>query len=365
MKKKVLYISRAYINDSPVGIRYINFRKYLEATTELTVLNLTGQSLLFSQRTKFNRFINRIIRKLPLLPDSDILILRKYKKALKKLLHQNKYDTVIIGILPVSFLYLAEFVKKINPELKTIVDMSDPISAQISFRSLLKLKQNFLLKLEEKCFKFIDSLIVLNDEIKEYYKKKYNIRNIIIIEQGIEKSLIMNDKKVKYNNLDEIKLIYAGQLYKGGREPFELYEAITKTRYKVKLNIYGNFKKYFRPPKNDRFYYGGIISRKELINKYKESQIIVFIDNKDTLQIPGKTIEILTFNKPILFIYYNYDSPTFNYVKKYEGIYFSNNNSDDINSSINDIMINNNFYFKRDLTNYIWNNLLTRISNII
>jgi len=363
MKKKVLYISRSYVNNSPGGVRYLNFIKHLEENYNLTVINLTNSSLLYGNNNIINRIINRIVRKLPLLPDSDVLILKKYKKAIIKSLKQNNFNTVIIGILPYSFLYLAKFIKNINKDINVIVDMSDPISASISFNSLSERKRIFFLNLEKIHLPYVDTLIVLNNEIKQYYEKKYRVNQVIVIEQGIDEAIL--EQKIKNIKSTRISFIYVGHLYKEGREPYELYKGIKETSYDVKLNVYGNVKKYFYPPKNKRFFCGGRITREKLKKKYAESNVIVFIDNKDTLQVPGKTLEISALNKPVLFIYYNEDSPTLNYVKNHKGIFLTKNNSANIKRTIENIIDNNIFYYNRDLSMYYWDNLLNKLYEVI
>jgi hypothetical protein len=365
MKKKVLYISRSHVDESPVGIRYNNFKKYLEMNTDLTVLNLTNDSFLYSRKNKFHKVINRFIKKLPLLPDSDILIIWKYKKAIKRILNQNNYNSIIIGILPISFLYLSKFIKKVNKKLKVIVDMSDPISANISFNSLSKMKQNFLLNLEKNYLKYVDTLIVLNKDIKNYYDKKYEIDTIEVIEQGIDPNCMNLPKTILSKKVKQINLIYAGHLFKNGREPYELYKAIKMSNHNIKLRIFGQFKNCFYPPKEDKFCFGGRISRDNLQQEYQKANIIVFIDNKNSIQVPGKTLEVLALNKPILFIYFNDSSPTLKYVKNYPGVFFAKNNSQDILAALNSIILNNIYFFERNIKKFYWNNLLCKLNKHI
>lgn len=364
MKKKVLYISKFCNNTSPVGVRHLNYIKHLRIKNNPIVLDLASKSFFYANNTTCERIVNLFIRKLPLLPDTDILILNKYKKAIIKTLSQNKFKTVIIGILPFSFLYLTKFIKNLNKDLNIIVDMSDPISANMSFRFFSKTKQNFLLKLERKYLPYIDMLIVLNDEIKQYYKGKYkNLNRVIVIEQGIDQTIIEQNS---YNiEINEIHLIYAGHLYKGDREPYELYNAIETVAFNIQLYIYGQFKKSLYPPQTDKFYYGERISRDELKQKYSESNIVVFIDNKDSLQVPGKTMEILALNKPVLFIYFSDESPTLQYVTGYKGIYLTKNNSEEIKCTIETIISDNCYYYKRDLSMFYWKNLLTRVDKFL
>ena len=100
----------------------------------------------------------------------------------------------------------------------------------------------------------------------------------------------------------------------------------------------------------------------KLSNIYSDADVLVFIDNRDTVQVPGKTLEILATNKPILFIYYNDDSPTLQYIRGYDGIYFAKNNKEEISFALTKICLDNSVCFNRKLEIFYWENLLKRVS---
>jgi hypothetical protein len=160
-------------------------------------------------------------------------------------------------------------------------------------------------------------------------------------------------------------LTYAGHLYLNGREPFELYKAIESLNKDLLLNVYGKFDSSLNPPKTKKFHYGGKVAKQELVAVYAQTDIIVFIDNKDTIQVPGKTLEVLALNKPILFIYYNDDSPTINYFKKFDGVYFVRNTMENIRDSISEIISSRRCTHERDLRDYSWDVLVTKLEPII
>lgn len=352
------------MDNSSGGIRHSNIIKHLNSASDLTVLNLVEESFLFSSNSLIVRHIGKLIRKLPLLPDPDVLIVKRYKRNIKKLFLNNKYNTVIIGVIPFSFLMLTKFIKEISYDTKVIVDMTDPITCNARYKSYSLLKRKHLRVMEKKYFRYIDTLIVLNQEIKEFYQNQLKeAPQIIVIEQGFDEKWCFVDSKPK--NKSSLKLLYAGYLYKNIREPFELYHAVNSFDGKIFLSVFGSIKSFFKPPSNDRFFFGGKISFNRLIQEYDKSGIIVFIDNRDSLQIPGKIYEILALNKPILFLYYNENSPTIKLISGFDGIYFSKNEKNEIQKTLHLINSSKNFYYKRDLSEFFWRNILLKFNEII
>ena len=199
-------------------------------------------------------------------------------------------------------------------------------------------------------------MIVLNEEIKNYYHHKYNfLKNIIVLEQGTNLTSF-NTKVCKTSN--QVEAIYAGMLYKKIREPFKLYEAINQYSGNIRLSVYGSFKKIFLPPINERFYYGGKVGREIANEKIRDADIIVFIDNFFGLQIPGKILDCLATNKPILFIYECEKSPTLKYVINYEGVFFAKNNTQEIIKQLDKITQYIGSNYNRNISMYNWENLV-------
>jgi hypothetical protein len=200
-------------------------------------------------------------------------------------------------------------------------------------------------------------------EIKNYYEEKLNLNNLIVIEQGIDPEMINLEKESR--NVIPVNFTYVGHLYEGGREPYELYNAFIRFKNEVKLNMYGGFKKSLQPPNYECFNYGGRISRELLREVYQKTDVIVFIDNRESLQVPGKTLEVLALNKPILFIYFNENSPTLNFIRGHEYVYMARNYESDIYNSVKLISSTSFPIFNRKLDHYYWSNLLIRLNEIL
>lgn len=363
LKKQVLYINRSQNTNSPLGIRTSYIAAHLQKICSLHVLNLMNKALLFRTDNLLSLLLGKLVSKLPLLPDPELLILKSYKKNVLKIISMYEISTAIITVLPFSFLLLPKYIRNLDPRIKIIIDMTDPITANLSFQKYNIFKRNYLKRLEMNFLKYIDTLIVLNAEIRDYYLQKFPEMNILVIEQGFDPIYLSdNTRDIKKS---EFVLAYAGQFYKNNREPFELYKAIQHIDYSIKLNVYGGFKKMFQPPSDQKFRYGGRISREEIKYVYSNSDILVFIDNKSSIQIPGKLYEILATNKPVLFIYFDEDSPSKKLAMRYDGIFFSKNFYENIVSLITRIIDEGKLFYNRDLLDYSWEQLLKKLDGEI
>jgi hypothetical protein len=311
-----------------------------------------------STKKKLNLF-NKIINKLFIYPDSDYFNLGNYKRQIEKKLIKNKYDLVVIGVLPFSFLSLVSFIKRKQPDLEIIVDITDPLTANVSYINDTFFHKIFILLYEKKHFINVTTLIVLNEEIKKYYHNAYSfLKNIIVLEQGTNP---LSYNRIGSEITNKLELIYAGMLYKKIREPFRLYDAINQYSGDIRLSVYGSFKKIFLPPVNERFFYGGFVDKAVLPAKFSDADVIIFIDNFFGLQIPGKILEILDSDKPILFIYENDKSPTLKYIKNQEGVYISKNTPEEIIKQLDKIETVKDRKYSRDITQYYWVNLVKNL----
>ena len=354
--KKVLYISAAN-EESSIEYRKRSFCSYLSKCSELTVLNLLND-----KNSYLIKFLRKIIDKTSFLPDSYIIYYFFYRKKIKALLKSNKFDYVFIQTLPFTLLLFCDLVKKVQPSVKIVVDMSDPIVINAKFKNFGWLKQWELKKIEDRCLAPIDYLIVLNEEIKNYYATRVKSEIIIIIiEQGTDG--ISCIKKNEYSL--KLRFLYAGMFYQKLREPYSLYKAVEIFENKVLLTVCGSFKKKFTPPLKECVKYLGRVSKASIQQLYSETDVIVFIDNNNSYQIPGKIFEVLSSNKAILFIYFNEDSPTFKYIDDVEGIFITHNNEEEIKQTIEKIICQHKNIYSRDIEKYRWENLLKRLNFLI
>lgn len=372
---KILLITSNVAATSAQGVRYINLFNFFKEEFSIYHLVYEGSVLdnSFVKIVKVKLVIDRILspyitkafRKLfrqLLFPDNYIALISLYKRELKKL-QVLKFDYVIIGMTPFSLIKLNPYIKELYPEAKLINDFSDPFSANSEFAKwsfLRKKARNY----ERKYLPFADLQIVLNDRIKDYYVKNYRI-NVKTVEQGINK--IFSDKSVSIEISGIFNLIYAGNFYKGFRDPSQLFKAIKNISFPLKLTIYGG-----KGVSNSKINaYKSVlrlayVSQKELHEAYLKSHLLIVIDNFFGIQVPGKTLECFAHSRPVLLIYNNLDSPTLEYTENTSGIFIVQNNSSLIKQKIEYIYEN---YLKIqkscDPKQYFWETLSLKYLNYL
>ena len=131
--------------------------------------------------------------------------------------------------------------------------------------------------------------------------------------------------------------------------------------------MYGNINKSLLPSSNTtKIEYKGQIDHEKLTQEYLNNDVLVFIDNDKGYQVPGKVLELLAMQKPVLFIYSNEKSPTLFYVKDSGFVIMVKNNVDNIIEGI--IQIQNTDFSRVksiDITQYYWGELNKKYLKII
>jgi hypothetical protein len=356
MKKKALLITGFLSANSSQSIRYHNiFESFSNVfdfyhltfdSFESNLLGITNISL-FNSKQKNKIFYYHIIRRIAkrfrnifFFPDEYIIFLKKYKREIINLKLLNNFELIIIGMTPFSFLKLGNIIKNLFPDIYLIADISDPFSAnaEVILRSVKY--QNKCFRFENEYLKTFNKLIVINDKIKEYYSYHFNFpkQKIAVIEQGIDRAFFLYPSSIINKKNGKIKLIYAGGFYQGFREPFELYQVIEKSELDLNLIIYGAIHNKYKALNSKKILYKGILPQESLLKEYQKAEIIVVIDNFYGIQIPGKILEVLALNKPVLFIYENEESPSHYYIEKSYNVYKTGNNKKEIEDAINRIL---------------------------
>ena len=327
-----------------------------------------------SSKAKFKKFLVRLWRKSKfqrlLFPDKYVFEMPLFRKEAAKQLKSRKYQTVILKSSPFSFMKLSKFIKKTDSSIKIIYDTGDPFYKNCVKGLIEPLQTHGTKMYEKKYLKYIDTLIIPSKAVKRHYHENFpkSVINtsIEVIDQGITLSESVVAKKAPAT--DTLNMIYAGGIYKRIREPFELYKAIEQINdFKLHLRIFGDiYIDYLPDLKNKKFFFGGKLPNKEIIEELNKTDVIVFIDNAFGVQIPGKILEVIASKKPILFIYENEDSPSFEYINSYKGYVKCLNENAEILKAIQYIKTNySNFTYDFDLSRYYWDNLAEKYMNLL
>lgn len=392
--KKILIISRTIFENGPQPIRFNKFIRNWLGDSKITLLTYSEslpihneglideikivtinknfitkiiapsvkvQNLSIEQKSnkKFLKRLFKLVRfRKAFFPDVFLFSLPAFKKKIKYLSKYEKYDVVIISAFPFSFQALGRYARKYLIDTKLIYDTGDPFYKNSSkttqgllHKSLSRVYENYMLKA-------FDYIVVPSNILMKHYINNFpflNKEKVKVIPQGIDR-FIPESFAQKSGKNSFLSLIYAGRFYKGLREPFEFYKAADSFN-NLLIDFYGDFVDEFKI-KRDNIRFHSSIKNNFLIDEYVQRDAIVFFDNKEGIQLPGKIFEILALKKPILFIYENLDSPALEIVKDFDFVIKTLNKKESIIKAIDQLIYPNkeyNFCFK--INPYFWDNL--------
>jgi len=373
---KLLLITGDVVSTSAQGVRY---SKLFYGDSEKMAVSILSHDVIASEKgilslvvfpklfhNGLTLLVKRVARRF-MFPDLRLLELNKYMKAACLTMSQENISKVVFGMTPFSFLLIAPKLKRKIGDTKIFGDMSDPFSFSISMRG--SFVRRFLAHyIERKCLPYFDAVVVLNPKIKEKYCKRYPAiaDKFQVIEQGVDEDFVREVNNLSTQGTsDSVRFLYAGGFYKVGRNPQNLYSAFEHCNIAATLDIYGNLRSSIRPKKSERIKYHKAVSKQELITISAKADALILFDNDFGYQVPGKTLETLAINKPVLFIYNNDDSPTLDYVKEASGIVWAKNTVEDISHGIKRIIAGDFAGRSFDYSRYTWDKMRDKCDELL
>lgn len=399
--KHILIINVNITGNSPQPIRFRELARHWQKNARVTIVTMNnfddheldldpeirvikteyspaGRLLISKNRIAFKHYIEakktlkrrvrETIRKVwrvsifyrMMFPDKFIFEHRGIIRQLQKLQREgSQFDTAVLSAAPFSLQRLAGKIKRLYPGIACIYDTGDPFYGNTGLALVKPLSTTFTKRFERKHLPFFDRIVVPTQALKEHYLHHFGDvlkdTGIQVIEQGYQP--FFSDVKARTSlHGDALRLLYAGGLYKGLREPFELYQAVREyASGRISLRIFGNIHPDLLPEESDRFYYGGSISPAQLLTEYENCDVTVFIDNKSGIQVPGKILELTGINRPILYIYDNPASPTRDYVDETACTVKSLNNAEEIRAALKEMTDRYpSFNYQNTMQNYSW-----------
>jgi glycosyltransferase involved in cell wall biosynthesis len=380
--KGVLFVVRSFSRTGAQPIRFRQILSFLSSSFEIHVLELThGQggvrkengltihSLDYSLPGRlFNRESNQagtmpgipgkpgklksvvtMVARTLLFPDSVVTEGGRIRWEVLRLTKELRFDAVVLSAFPFSVMLSIRALRR-KTDAGIILDVGDPFyrnSKNGFIRDLLA--RSF----EKRYLKHVDRLIVTNAVTRDHYLRTYiglRPENVCIVPYGVSESYIKAVRSgagdyCKEGHSEYFSIVYAGQLYKGMREPFELYKAIlllneSNQGRAVKLDMYGSYNREFLNTGSAARHisFKGQIAHEELINVYTGADAVVFIDNAYGMQTPGKVFEISLINRPVLCIADRGESPALEVLRGTGHIVISVNKAEMIAMAIRKIM---------------------------
>lgn len=398
-RKRVLFIVPSFFTNRPQAIRFRNIIHYLKQTNEIHVLYPSDtRTITTKQYDKYfvheypcsgiGRFINpvyyphsrgkRIDRSFTRMllrfffrniafPDLFLFEINRLKRAIIHLSKERNFEIIVGSAVPFTIALLGKFLKKEFPKTKWILDIGDPYYKNSALK--YPIQRIFAKRFEEGYLKYLDHFVVTNNATRQHYlntfSSRINGREISVIPQGA--SIANNNSgDILLNVVDNLNLIYAGIFYSKIRQPFELYHAISSfnknSDSKIFLHVYGTVTGKFRrlPSVEDAQYikFYGPINSEEVYQKFVESDIVIHIDNSFGLQTPGKNYEVIACKKPLLFIFKDESSPSYELFHDYSPAFKARNERNAIRTVFEEIFQKRNYLFEMnfDINKYSWQN---------
>ena len=297
---------------------------------------------------KLRSVVTAVVRAL-LFPDSVITEGGRIRREVLRLTKELRFDAVVLSAFPFTVMLSIRALKR-KTGAGIILDVGDPFyknSKNGFIRDLLA--RSF----EKRYLKHVDRLIVTNAVTRDHYLSTYkNLRpeQVCIVPYGVSESFISaviseSGANTRKGNRADFSLVYAGQLYKGMREPFELYMAISVLNESdhardVRLDMYGSYNTEFLNTGSAarHIHFRGQVAHEDLINVYLDADAVVFIDNAYGMQTPGKVFEISLINRPVLCIADRVQSPALEVLNDAGHIVMTSNKAEQIARAIRKII---------------------------
>jgi len=275
------------------------------------------------QKESFVLELKRIFRGLrgyigSLMDIHDFWVSSATKKGLE-LLSLKEYDLIVSSYSPPAVHVVAKKLKNKYPDVKWIADFRDPWARNHiqSARGIFALYENYK---EKSIIQSADCLVTVSAPSTKELQSHYPDKIVHTIENGFDpeefptwKEDLQLERKIDC----KIKIVYAGFIYPGKRDPSPLFIACNEliddgiiSKEDIAIDFYGNNKKELDAiidridgNRNNIININGFVTRKKSLQAQKKSDLLLFLEWNDPTArstLPGKLFEYLVSGVPIL-----------------------------------------------------------------
>ncbi|MDO4402622.1 MAG: glycosyltransferase, partial [Clostridiaceae bacterium] len=324
-------------------------------------------------------FLKKVKSKI-IFPDIYYYWSLKASKFAIQLIKKEGFDLMFSMHEPPSSHLCALRIKKIYKNIPWILYWSDPWIMDVSRENIGFIRKTLEGLQERLVAEFGDKHIFVTQKNRDYFKKKYNLneRNLFIISRGYDKELydkIENEKKPKLLFENKINIVYTGEIIENIRDIKPFIEAIKMLESKEsklfnRLNIlfFGNIDnnslieqlKEFKNIKINKR-----IDFKEALRYIIHSDILLFLGNKSSMQIPAKIYDYLGAKNPVIVIKGNKYDKIEELTKDLEKCFITENDSCEIIRTLKEVVhkVDNGVNFKEE-EKYSLTNINKNLNNI-
>lgn len=267
----------------------------------------------------FAKAFNKLVGKYVEFPDIELI--RNVYTALKTELEADySIDLLITIAVPHTIHWGATLFKKNNSDklknITWIADCGDPYMG-----NPLKTPPSYFAKIENCFCSNVDFITVpVKEAVKAYpYKFRHKIK---VIPQGFNLENIESKNQYIKNTLPTF--IYAGTFYHKYRDPSSLLDYLGNIEKDFRFIIYTknlDLIEPYRKKLGQKLIVKPYISRPELLEKMKQADFLINLENPFSVQSPSKLIDYAIAQRPVLSINTNHRLNTDNIDSFLDGDY--------------------------------------------
>lgn len=346
MKKKILMISTYFPPSGGVGVfRITKFAKYLKYFGyDVVVVTIDNKYCINKDLTFINDIKDLKIYRLNFKTKKSVS--KDFSKCLKKqlpgIIKIEKPNLVFITGGPFHILPIGRFVYN-KFKIPYIIDLRDPWSLQkIQGKNLfekiickiIRLRDTILEKITFSKAKYI---CVVNDSMKNEYKKKYPYYSFEVITNGYDQDDFSRNNPFNYG---KFSICYTGKfsVSAGFRDPSNFFKALNKLDDvyfyhvgNIEQDVVKLSKKYGC---YDKCNFLGFQEYNKTISYQKGASILLIISGDESSEQTGKIFDYIGSNKPILALT-NKNNEIYKICKEFDNIYVVDKN--DVDSIVEEI----------------------------
>lgn len=222
---------------------------------------------------------------------------------------KNHYD-IVVSYYPCFAAHLAaSFLKRVSkfPNFKWVLDYGDPFSVSETWQPNNYRIYDRINRSIERRYAKSGTMVLTNEQTRKAYLSNIGEDlSIKVLPHLVDLNKFYNDicdSKVREDCV--VNWLYIGSFHPGIREPHRLLalaRALNKRGYiKVKLNMYGPANGFDLNP-NDcpEIRHWGYLDRDLAVEKLKNADFIVNVDNENCVMTPSKIVECIATGRPII-----------------------------------------------------------------
>jgi len=225
-----------------------------------------------------------------------------------RLMNKKHFDIVISSHEP-GVDHLLGFVAKTFYPIQWIGDFSDPMFTFYTPKMRRPIDQ----RVQGALLKRMDRVLVTNRRLKEDFLTQYpflSSERICVLTQGFDDEF-WKDADMGVHAKEKLRLVYTGTFYRNERDPLELFKALKDLdEMDIEFFIAGRNDEVVSDAKRfgllgNKVKYLGYLRYRDALRVQQEGDVLVYIGNRSSNQVPGKIYEYLGARKPILAILKN------------------------------------------------------------